>query len=111
MWKLAGEAKEKARKDFVAILKLLEAELGEKKYFGGGDDGFGIVDIALLPFVSWFYAYETFGGFSIEAEAPKLVEWGKRCMERESVSKTLYEPHKLYEFICYMKEKSDGVEQ
>lgn len=62
-----------------------------------------------MPFVSWFYTFETCAGLSVDAEAPKLVAWGKRCMERESVSKTLYDPHKVYEFICYLKKKF-GVE-
>lgn len=107
VWKLKGEAQEEAKKEFVEILKLLEGELGDKKFFGG--DTFGFVDIALVPFTSWFYAYETCASFSIEEVAPKLVAWGKRCMERESVAKALQEPIKVYEFVCFLK-KFYGVE-
>ena len=91
----------------IEILQLLEAQLGDKKYFGG--DTFGYVDVAFIPFNNWFYSYETLGNFSIEAVAPKLVEWAKRCMERESVEKTIYDPKKVYEFVGYLQKKF-GVE-
>ncbi|CAL9761011.1 unnamed protein product [Musa acuminata subsp. burmannicoides] len=107
LWKLKGEGQAAAKEELIGILKLLEGELGDKKYFGG--DAFGFVDIALVPFVSWFYTYETCAGFSIEEAAPKLVAWGKRCMERESVAKTLSDPHKVYEFVGLLK-KRFGVE-
>ncbi|WOK91724.1 putative glutathione S-transferase parA [Canna indica] len=107
LWKLKGEAQQEAKKEFVEILTLLEGELGDKKYFGS--ETFGFVDIALIPFSSWFYTYETCAGLSVEAEVPKLVAWAKRCMERESVAKTLYDPHKVYEFVLFLKKKY-GVE-
>lgn len=91
----------------IEILKLLAAELGDKTYFGG--DAFGFMDVALVPFTSWFYSYETCAGFSVEAECPEIVAWAKRCMERESVKKTLYDPEKVYEFVCFLK-KRYGVE-
>ncbi|KAK8954076.1 putative glutathione S-transferase GSTU1 [Platanthera zijinensis] len=95
--KTSGEALEAATKEFVEILKTLEAELGDKKYFAGGDT-FGLVDIALVPFTSWFYTYEAYSGIRIEEESPKLVKWAERCKERESVAKALPDPVKLYEF-------------
>ncbi|XP_059301233.1 probable glutathione S-transferase [Lycium ferocissimum] len=96
------------KKDFIDSLKLLELEaLGDKPYFGG--ESFGFVDIATIGFYSWFYVYETFGNFSIEAECPKLVAWGKRCMQRESVSKSLPDRHKIYELIVEFRKKY-GVE-
>ena len=107
IWKLKGEAKEAAKKELIEILKTLEGELGDKNYFGGGM--FGFVDIALVPFTSWFYTYETEGKFKMEEEAPKLVAWAKRCLERESVAKTLYDPLKVYEFVGFLKKKY-GVE-
>ncbi|RWW41364.1 hypothetical protein BHE74_00053156, partial [Ensete ventricosum] len=107
LWKLKGEGQAAAKEELIGILKLLEGELGDNKYFGG--DAFGFVDIALVPFVSWFYSYETCAGFSIEEAAPKLVAWGKRCMLRDSVAKTLSDPHKVYEFVGVLK-KRYGVE-
>lgn len=107
LWKLKGEAQEEAKKEFIEILKLLEGELGDKEYFGG--ETFGLVDVALVPFVAWFHSYETFANFSVETEVPKLVAWGKRCMERESVANALPDPSKVYEFLCFLK-KIYGIE-
>ncbi|CAH9096082.1 unnamed protein product [Cuscuta europaea] len=103
VWTLKGEEQEAGKKEFIEVLKVLEGELGEKPYFGG--EKFGFVDVSLIGFYSWFHVFESFGNFSIEAECPKLIGWAKRCMERESVSKTLPDPHKVYEFAKMLKEK------
>ncbi|KAJ1702700.1 hypothetical protein LUZ63_002479 [Rhynchospora breviuscula] len=107
LWKLKGEEQEAAKKEMIEILQILEAQLGDKKYFGG--DIFGFVDVAFVPFTSWFYSYEKCANFSVEEVAPKIVQWAKRCMERESVEKTLSDPKKVYEFVCYLK-KRFGIE-
>lgn len=101
IWQTKGEEQEAAKKVLIDALKLLEGELGEKAYFGG--DNFGFVDVSLVPFYCWFHTYEQQGNFSIEEHCPKLVEWGKRCMKRESVSKSLADPYKLYDFVLLMK--------
>ncbi|KAJ4800083.1 Tau glutathione S-transferase [Rhynchospora pubera] len=107
LWKLKGEEQEAAKTEMIEILQILEAQLGDKKYFGG--DIFGFVDVAFVPFTSWFYSYETCANFSVEEVAPKIVKWAKRCMERESVEKTLPDPKKVYEFVRYLK-KRFGIE-
>ncbi|KAL5977177.1 Glutathione S-transferase U1 [Asimina triloba] len=107
IWKSKGEAKEEAKKEFIECLKLLEGELGSKAYFGG--DTFGFVDVSLIAFSCWFYSYETEGNFSVEKECPKLNEWVRRSMERESVSKALPDPNKVHDFVKMLK-KMFGVE-
>nr|QCU55224.1 glutathione S-transferase [Camellia fraterna] len=107
VWTSKKEEQEAAKKEFIEPLKVLEGELGDKPYFAG--ETFGYIDIALLPFYSWFYGYETFGNFSVEAECPKLIAWVKRCMKKESVPKTLPDQHKVYEFVKILREKY-GVE-
>lgn len=107
IWGTKGEEQEAGKKDFIEVLKVLEGELGEKPYFGG--DNFGFVDIALIGFYSWFYAYETYGNFSAEAECPKFVAWAKRCMQRDSVAKSLPDQHKVLEFIQMLRRKF-GIE-
>ncbi|KAL8217617.1 hypothetical protein R6Q57_020990 [Mikania cordata] len=102
-WTLKGEEQEKAKEEFIEILKVLEGQIGEKPYLMG--ETFGYADIALVTFYSWFYTYETLGNFSIEKECPKLIAWAKRCMQRESVSKTLPDSKKVYEFCLQMKSK------
>lgn len=82
---------------------MLEGEIGEKPYFGG--DSFGFLDVALVTYYSWFYAYEKCGNFSIEEHCPTLVAWAKRCMQKESVAKSLADPIKVYEFTLMLKKK------
>ncbi|XP_057507053.1 probable glutathione S-transferase parA [Actinidia eriantha] len=103
VWLSSGEEQEAAKNELMGCFKLLEGELGDKAYFG--DDTFGIVDVLLVPFYSWFYMFEKCGNMSIEAECPKLVAWGKRCMEKESVSKSLPDQHKVYDFFMEIKSK------
>jgi len=98
---------EAGKKELIDYFKVLEGELGDKPYFGG--ETFGYVDVSLVPFYSWFYAYETCGKFSIEAECPKLIAWAKRCMEKESVAKSLPDSHKVYEFVLTLR-KAYGID-
>ncbi|KAF8391059.1 hypothetical protein HHK36_023359 [Tetracentron sinense] len=107
IWMNKGEEQEPGKKELMESLKLLEGELGEKPYFGG--ENFGFVDVALLPLYSWFYAYETYGNFSIEAEFAKLVAWAKRCMERESVLNSLPDKDGVCKY-CLNGRKSAGIE-
>ncbi|KAL3502984.1 hypothetical protein ACH5RR_037433 [Cinchona calisaya] len=106
-WATKGEEQEAAKKEFIEILKTLERELGDKAYFGG--ESFGYVDVALIPYYSWFYAYETCGKFKIQPECPKFVAWAIRCMHRESVSKSLADPEKVYDFVQIFRKKY-GIE-
>lgn len=103
LWTTTGEEKESGKKELIECLEVLEEELGNKPYFGG--EIFGFVDVAFIPYYCWFYSYEICGNFSIEQYCPKLIAWGKRCMEIESVSKSLADPHKIYEFIDIMKKR------
>ncbi|KAL5731733.1 glutathione transferase [Ranunculus cassubicifolius] len=107
VWATKGEELETAKKEFLDYLKLLEGELGDKPYFGG--EIFGYLDVVFVPFYSWFYPYESCGNFSIEAECPKLVAWAGRCLEKESVSKSLPDQMKIFEFFTKMR-KSLGYE-
>ncbi|XP_038896262.1 probable glutathione S-transferase parC [Benincasa hispida] len=88
-----GEEQEEGKKEVIGILKQLEEVLGEKAYFGG--ECFGVLDIALIGFSSWFSGYETIGNFSIEAECPKIMSWVKRCLQKESVAKSLPDSKKV----------------
>ncbi|KAL0328365.1 UNVERIFIED_CONTAM: Glutathione S-transferase U25 [Sesamum calycinum] len=41
----------------------------------------------------------------IEAECPKLMEWAKRCLERDSVSTSLGDPNKVYDLLMSFRKK------
>ncbi|KAK7334943.1 hypothetical protein VNO80_26712 [Phaseolus coccineus] len=101
MWLSSGEEHETWKKELISIFKQLEETLGDKPFYGG--DTFGFVDVGLIPFYSWFYTFETYGNFKMEAECPKLMAWAKRCMERETVSKTLPDEKKVYAYIVGIK--------
>ncbi|KEH38382.1 glutathione S-transferase, amino-terminal domain protein [Medicago truncatula] len=103
LWTKKGEEQEAAKKEFVEALKLLEQELGDKTYFGG--DKIGFVDVALIPFYTWFKGYETFGNINVEKECPKFIAWAKRCMQVESISKSLPDQDKVYGFIVEIRKK------
>ncbi|KAJ4800084.1 Tau glutathione S-transferase [Rhynchospora pubera] len=107
LWKQKGEEQEVAKREMTENLEILEAQLGDNMYFGG--DTFGFVDVAFVPLTSWFYSYMTCANFSVEAVAPRIVQWAQRCMERESVAKTLSDPKKVYDFVCNLK-KILGIE-
>ncbi|XP_020218676.1 probable glutathione S-transferase [Cajanus cajan] len=107
IWTSKGEEREGAKKEFIEVLKLLEEQLGDKTYFGG--DKLGFVDIALVPFYTWFKALETFGTLNINSECPKFVAWANRCMQKESVSKSLPDQNQVFDFIADVKKKL-GIE-
>ncbi|KAK2986863.1 hypothetical protein RJ640_009597, partial [Escallonia rubra] len=107
IWMSSGDELEVAKKDFIEILKQVEGALGEKDYFGG--ESFGFVDILLIGLTSWFDAFEKFGGFKVEDYTPKLSAWIKKCMERESVAKTIVEPEKIYQCVVMLR-KMNGIE-
>ncbi|KAH9779702.1 glutathione S-transferase U19 [Citrus sinensis] len=102
-WATKGEEQEAAKKEFIEVLKTLGGELGDKPFFGG--DNFGYVDLCLIPYYCWFYSYETFGKFSVEAECPKFIAWVTRCLQRETVAKALPDEKKVFEFVSVLREK------
>ncbi|XP_078162567.1 putative glutathione S-transferase parA [Carex rostrata] len=105
--KLKGQELEATKKEMIEILQLLQTQLGDNKYFGGNT--FGFVDVALVPFTSWFYTFEMCANLNVEQIAPGIIAWAKRCQERESVAKALSDPKNFYDFVCMMK-KLMGLE-
>lgn len=63
----------------------------------------GFRDVALVPYYSWFFSYETSRNFSIETECLKLVSWAERCLGKESISKSLPDQEKVYGFASEIK--------
>ncbi|KAL6999765.1 glutathione transferase [Sarracenia purpurea var. burkii] len=102
VWSSIGETQEVAKKELIGCFKLLEGELGDNPYFVGHT--FGILDVALIPFYSWFYTLEQFGINMVE-ECPKLVAWARKCLQKESVSKSLPDQYKIYDLFMEMKKK------
>ncbi|KAL1299907.1 hypothetical protein AAHE18_18G141500 [Arachis hypogaea] len=101
MWLSEGEEHEAGKKELISIFKQLEDALGDKIFYGG--DSFGFLDIGLIPFSCWFYTFETYGNFKMEAECPKLMAWVKRSFQRKAVSNTLPDDKKVYDFVLAME--------
>lgn len=99
--------KEEAKKEMIQCLKLLEGELGDNLYYGG--ETLGFLDVAFIPYYCWFHSYETFGGFNVEAECPKLLGWVQRCKKLESVSTSLVDPLMVFEYVLQLR-RSAGLE-
>ncbi|XP_057842141.1 probable glutathione S-transferase parC [Cryptomeria japonica] len=112
--RLKDEAQEQAKRDLLECFQLLEGALkemsagGSLPFFNGKD--FGFLDIAFIPFASWFPTYESFGNFKIplDTEYPLLGAWVKRCMERDSVKKGLPSPDKVLEFAMQTRKRVLG---
>lgn len=101
IWTGKVDELEAERKELVENLKLIEEFLGDKPYFGG--EAFGFLDIALIPFYRWFSTWETVGKLKIDS--PKLIAWGERCLQRESVSKFLPNEKDIREFVHTVRKK------
>ncbi|XP_058747319.1 probable glutathione S-transferase [Vicia villosa] len=105
IWPGKRDEIEVAKKELIEGLKELENMLGNKPYFGGHT--FGFVDIALIPFYSWFHTYEELCNFKVEAECDKLIAWAKRCKQRESVSKSIADEKDVYYYVANYRKRFD----
>lgn len=103
LWTSSNEAKEAAAKELIEYFKMLEGVIGDKPYFGG--ETFGFVDITLIPCYGYFHIHEKIGKWSVGEECPKLSAWATRCLQRESVSKSLCDQYKVSEFISQRKKE------
>nr|POE97184.1 putative glutathione s-transferase [Quercus suber] len=90
LWTTKGEELEAGKKEFIEAFKILEGELGDKPY--------------------WFIAYEIFGNINIEAECPKIIAWVKRCLQKETVAKSLPDQKKVYELAVHLRKRDHGFE-
>ncbi|KAF8042347.1 hypothetical protein BT93_A0847 [Corymbia citriodora subsp. variegata] len=71
---------------------------GQAAWLSTGEDQ----EAAKKEFIKGF---KTLNGCSIEEECPKLVGWAKRCMQRESVAKSLPDQHKVYDLMSEFRKK------
>jgi glutathione S-transferase len=88
----------------------LEGELGDKPYFEGDKLGCVVLWMLHLSLSIAGFMDTRHLDFSIEEECPKLIAWCKRCMQKESVSKSLADPQKIYIFMAELRKKF-GLDQ
>nr|ACH63238.1 glutathione-S-transferase 2 [Rheum australe] len=102
--KTKGEEKEKAKAEFIGALKVLEEQaLGDAPFFGG--DEFGFLDVVLVAYYCWFHAIEVEGNFKVEESCPKICAWGRPCMQRDNVAKSLPDPQRIHGYVLELKNK------
>lgn len=68
-------------------LQRLEQQLGDGPYFNGGN--FALVDAAYAPPLMRFELIERYYDFNLLKECPKLQEWQKVLLNRESVKQSV----------------------
>ena len=115
LWKVKGDDEEgvraavaAARGELVEALRTLDGELGEKEFFGGEEE-FGLVDVALVPMMPWVYSFARYGGFNVEEECPRGAAGARRGMERDSGAGSLRSPEEIYDFIGLLR-KHYGID-
>ncbi|XP_019154110.1 PREDICTED: probable glutathione S-transferase parA [Ipomoea nil] len=106
-WVFKTKDENAIKEEIAEWLKLLEGELGKDTYFGG--DKIGFLDLALISFFPWLLAFEKEVNFSMEElVCPKLIEWTKRCLQNETISKCFADPLKISQMVLQMR-KTNGV--
>ncbi|TVU04088.1 hypothetical protein EJB05_50381, partial [Eragrostis curvula] len=72
-----------------------------------GSEAFGFVNVALVPFTSWFLTYEKekLAGLVVAEHCPKIVAWAGRCRDRGSVAKALSDPDQVFQVAQFLRSK------
>ncbi|KAK7815665.1 glutathione transferase gst 23 [Quercus suber] len=99
LFRSIGEEQEKALKESLEIVKIVEERgLGEKKFFGG--DKIGIVDIAFVEFAYWLEFIEEIVGVKLlDANAfPHLHAWKKNLKEVPVIKENLPDHGEIFSF-------------
>ncbi|CAN0900360.1 Probable glutathione S-transferase [Linum grandiflorum] len=99
LWTSRVEVKE----ELIDCFRVLERELGDKPFLSG--ESFGFIDMVLISFYGFFYTFQELGNFNLEAECPKIVPWTQRCLQKESVSKSVADQQEVFQRVMEMKEK------
>ncbi|KAG7964934.1 hypothetical protein I3843_09G198000 [Carya illinoinensis] len=101
-WGEEAQEREKAGEEAAELLKLLEKELGEKRFFGG--ENIGMVDIAANVIGFSLGAYEEASGVKLmtREKFPKLCNWRDEFMSNSAAIKENIGPSRE-ELISFLR--------
>lgn len=90
-----GEEREKLKKEAEEALKILEAEIEGKRFFGG--DNVGLVDIVGNFLAHWIPILQQVVGLHIltQDKFPSVWKWGEEFCSNSLVKETLPEKEKM----------------
>lgn len=93
------KGREKAVKEAIEALKLLETELGDKRFFGG--DHIGIVDITANFIGHWVEILQEIAGLELLTfeKFPMLYKWTKEFSNHPAIKEGLPPRDKLFAFF------------
>ncbi|CAH9100167.1 unnamed protein product [Cuscuta europaea] len=104
-WLFKKKDEKAIKEELVESLKVLEGELGDGPYFGGRES-IGFLDLVLVSYYTWLLAFEKDLKLNMESQCPKMLEWGKRCLQNKVISNNLADPLEIYEFVLKMRNMS-----
>ncbi|KAI6675156.1 hypothetical protein NL676_003062 [Syzygium grande] len=112
LWKYCwsfGEEQEKAYEEAFGVLKSLEGELEDKKFFRGNNLGF--VDIAANFVGFWIGVVQEAGGFEILTpdRFPQLCRWAEEFQSCPVIKENLPPRDRLYALFKARFEKINGL--
>ncbi|CAK9137626.1 unnamed protein product [Ilex paraguariensis] len=98
LWKSCssqGEEQEKAKEEACELLKILDNELKDKKFFGG--DTIGLADIAANFISHWFLIIQEVTGVEVSTKDkyPKLYEWIDEFVNCSIIKENLHPKEEL----------------
>ncbi|KAK6255060.1 hypothetical protein SCA6_016365 [Theobroma cacao] len=101
-----GEEQEKAARELLEVLKIIEEKaLGEKQFFGG--DTINLVDISYGVLAYWFKIMQEIIGVKVlePNTFPRLYEWAQNFMEVAVIKETIPDRDKLLAHMRGVREK------
>ncbi|XP_031262820.1 glutathione transferase GST 23-like [Pistacia vera] len=109
LFQTTGEEQDKAGKEFLEVLKVLEEQgLGDKMFFGG--DAINLVDIAHGWLPHWFETIQEVIGIKLlePTTLPRLYAWFNNFKEVTVIKENVPDPQKLLVYIKNSREKLDA---
>lgn len=94
-----GKEQEQAKEEAIDLLKTLEGQLKDKRFFGG--DTIGLVDIVAIVTWYWVQVIQEAMGLELltEERFPVLFRWGDDCANCSGIKESLPPRDKLLALI------------